>query len=70
MTNFTYLDAADYLDNEETIVAYLTEALEDLDLDIFIVDVKTVVRALGMTQLAKDRGLKWTAYVQLVRHNP
>jgi DNA-binding phage protein len=29
MTHFTSFDAADYLDNEETIAAYLTEALEE-----------------------------------------
>ncbi len=57
MTNFTHFDAADYLDNEETIAAYLTEALEDPDPDMFIVAVKTVARARGMTQLAKDSGL-------------
>lgn len=57
MTNFTQFDAADYLDNEETIAAYLTEALEDPDPDMFIVAVKTVARARGMTQLAKDSGL-------------
>ncbi len=57
MTQFTHFDAADYLDNEETIAAYLTEALEDPDPDIFIIAVKTVARARGMTQLAKDSGL-------------
>jgi probable addiction module antidote protein len=57
MTHFTHFDAADYLDNEETIAAYLTEALEDPDPDMFIIAVKTVARARGMTQLAKDSGL-------------
>ena len=57
MTNFTHFDAADYLDNEETIAAYLTDALEDPDPDMFIIAVKTVARARGMTQLAKDGGL-------------
>ena len=57
MTQFTHFDAADYLDNEETIAAYLTEALEDPDPDMFIIAVKTVARARGMTQLAKDSGL-------------
>ena len=57
MTHFTPFDAADYLDNEETIAAYLTEALEDPDPDMFIIAVKTVARARGMTQLAKDTGL-------------
>ena len=57
MTQFTHFDAADYLDNEETIAAYLTEALDDPDPDMFIIAVKTVARARGMTQLAKDSGL-------------
>ncbi len=57
MTNFTPFDVADYLDNEETIAAYLTAALEDPDPDVFLLAVKTVARARGMTQLAKDSGL-------------
>lgn len=57
MTNFTPFDVADYLDNEETIAAYLTSALEDPDPDAFLVAVKAVARARGMTQLAKDSGL-------------
>jgi probable addiction module antidote protein len=57
MSNFTPFDAADYLDNEVTIAAYLTAALEDPEPDAFLVAVKTVARARGMTQLAKDSGL-------------
>lgn len=57
MTKFTPFDAADYLDNEEMIAAYLTAALEDENPDIFLVAVKDVARARGMTQLAKDTGL-------------
>lgn len=57
MTNFTPFDTADYLNSEETITAYLTAALEDPDPDTFLAAVKTVARARGMTQLAKDSGL-------------
>ena len=57
MTKFTAFDAADYLDNEEMIAAYLTAALEDEDPDLFLVAVKDVARARGITQLAKDTGL-------------
>ena len=57
MTKFTPFDAADYLDDEETIAAYLSEALEDPDPDTFLIAVRTVARARGMTQLAKDSGL-------------
>ena len=57
MTQFTPFDAADYLDDEETIAAYLSEALEDPDPDTFLMAVRTVARARGMAQLAKDAGL-------------
>lgn len=57
MTKFTPFDAADYLDDEETIAAYLSEALEDTDPDVFLMAIRTVARARGMTQLAKDSGL-------------
>lgn len=57
MTRFTSFDAADYLDSDETIAAYLSAALEDDNPDLFLVAVKDVARARGMTQLAKDTGL-------------
>lgn len=57
MTNFTPFDVADYLDNEEAVAAYLSAALEDPDPDAFLVAVKAVARACGMTQLAKHSGL-------------
>ena len=57
MTKFTPFDAADYLDDEETIAEYLSEALEDTDPDTFLMAVRTVARARGMAQLAKDSGL-------------
>lgn len=57
MTRFTRFDAADYLDNDETIAEYLTASLEEDDPDKFLDALKTVARARGMTQLAKDTGL-------------
>jgi len=50
-------DAADYLDNDETIAEYITAALEDPNPDVFLAAVRDVARARGMTQLAKDAGL-------------
>ena len=40
-------DAADYLDDEETIAEYLTAALEDPNPDLFLVAVRDVARARG-----------------------
>ncbi|MFZ2958402.1 MAG: addiction module antidote protein [Candidatus Ozemobacteraceae bacterium] len=50
-------DAADYLDDEETIAEYITAALEDPNPDVFLTAVGDVVRARGMAKLAKDTGL-------------
>ena len=57
MTNFTSFDAADYLDSDEAVAAYLSAALDDDNPDLFLTAVKDVARARGMTQLAKDTGL-------------
>ena len=57
MTNFTPFDAADYLDSEEAVAAYLSAALDDDNPDLFLTALKDVARARGMTQLARDTGL-------------
>lgn len=57
MTKFAPFDAADYLSDEETIAEYLTAALEDPNPDVFLVAVRDVARARGMSQLAKDTGM-------------
>ena len=56
-THIAPFDAADYLDDEQTIAEYLTAALEDPDPDVFLTAVRGVARARGMAQLAKDAGL-------------
>lgn len=57
MLKLATFDAADYLDDEETIAEYLTAALEDPNPDVFLTAVRDAARARGMTQLAKDAGL-------------
>lgn len=57
MTKFTQFDAADYLDSDEAVAAYLTAALEDDNPELFLTALKDVARARGMSQLAKDAGL-------------
>lgn len=57
MTQISPFDAADYLDDEATISAYITAALEDPNPDVFLTAVRDVARARGMAQLAKDAGL-------------
>ncbi len=57
MVKTTTFDAADYLNDEETIAEYLTAALEDPNPDVFLAAVRDVARARGMAQLARDAGL-------------
>jgi probable addiction module antidote protein len=50
-------DAADYLDSEEVIAAYLNEALASDHPDLLLQAIADVAKARGMAQLAKDTGL-------------
>jgi len=50
-------DAADYLDSEEVIAAYLNAALEDTNPNVFLAAVCDVAKARGISKLAKDTGL-------------
>jgi probable addiction module antidote protein len=50
-------DAAEYLDDDETIHAYIEAALETSDPGFIAQALGTVARARGMTQIAKDAGL-------------
>ena len=53
----TAFGAAEFLDSEEAVSAYLTQALETAD-PAFIADALGVVaRAKGMKQIAEDAGL-------------
>ena len=57
MEKLLKFDAADYLDNEETIAEYLTAALEDENPDVFLIAVADVAKARGMATIAKITGL-------------
>ena len=50
-------DASDYLDSEETIAEYLTTALENPDPDAFLLAVRDVAKARGITNVAAQAGL-------------
>ena len=53
----TQFDAAEYLDDEPTIVAYLNEVLAEGDASAVITALGTVARARGMAKLARTTGL-------------
>jgi probable addiction module antidote protein len=54
---FKLFDAADYLDNEETIAEYLTAALEEPDPAVFMRAVADVAKARGIAKIARATGL-------------
>ena len=50
-------DAAEYLDDEEMVVAYLNDVLAESDPTAAIAALGTVARARGMARLARSTGL-------------
>ena len=57
MIKLSKFDAADYLDSQEMIAAYLNEALEIGDVDFIYHALETIARAKGMTDFVKDTGI-------------
>ncbi len=50
-------DAAEYLDSEEAIAEYLSAALEENDPALFLSALADVVKARGITKMAKNAGV-------------
>ena len=50
-------DAAEYLDDAESVAAYLDEAMATGDAKFIAKSLGVVARARGMTQIAKDTGM-------------
>lgn len=50
-------DAAEYLDDDETIATYLNGALDDDNQELFLMALRNVARAKGMTQLSEKTGI-------------
>jgi probable addiction module antidote protein len=57
MIKLSKFDAADHLDSQETIAAYLNEALEFRDTDFVYHALETIARAKGMTDFVEDTGI-------------
>jgi probable addiction module antidote protein len=56
-TATTAWDPAEHLDTEEDMAAYLEAALEEGDAALIAAALGDIVRAKGMTQVARDAGL-------------
>ena len=56
-SKFHLFDAAEYLDSEEAIAEYISEAMQDPNPDALLEALATVARARGMAKLAESTGL-------------
>lgn len=60
-------DAAEYLDDEQAIAAYLTAVLEENDPALLAAALGDIARARGMTEIAKASGLSREALYRALR---
>ena len=55
--NLTDFDISQYLDNKEVIAEYLTQVIEEGDMDELFLAIGNIAKAKGMSQISKDTGL-------------
>lgn len=60
-------DAAEYLETPEDIAAYISATMEDGDAALLAVVLGDIVRARGMTEIAKDAGITREALYKILR---
>ncbi len=60
-------DAAPYLENEESIAAYLTDILEANDAALLAEALGNIARARGMTEIARSAGITREALYRALR---
>ncbi|MGE4420233.1 MAG: addiction module antidote protein [Sulfurimonas sp.] len=57
MSKLTTFDISQYLDNKEVIAEYLSQVLEDGDMNELLEAIGNIAKAKGMSQIAADTGL-------------
>ena len=60
-------DAAEYLNSEEDVAAYLTTVLEENDPSLLAAALGDIARSRGMSQVAKDSGITREALYKALR---
>ena len=60
-------DAAEYLNSEADMAAYLTTVLEENDPALLAAAIGDIARARGMSQVAKDSGIAREALYKALR---
>lgn len=66
-TKITPFEAAEYLDNEKVIAAYLKEVMDTGDYELFLSALGDVAKARGMTEIARASGLSRESLYKAVR---
>jgi probable addiction module antidote protein len=69
MDDLPDFDPAQYLDNEESIAAYLTGILEENNAALLASALGDIARARGMTEIAKAAGITREALYKALRPN-
>ncbi|MES2831777.1 MAG: addiction module antidote protein [Pseudomonadota bacterium] len=67
ISELSEFDAAEYLNNEEDVAAYLTTVLEENDPALLAAAIGDIARARGMSQVAKDSGIAREALYKALR---
>lgn len=57
MTKLTTFDVSEYLDSKDMIAEYLSQVLQDGDMNELLEAIGNIAKAKGMSQIAKDTGL-------------
>ncbi len=60
-------DAAQHLNNDEDVAAYLTAVLEENDPALLAAAIGDIARSRGMSQVAKDSGITREALYKALR---
>ncbi len=55
--DLTDFDISQYLDNNEIIAEYLTQVIEEGDMDELFSAIGNIAKAKGISQISKDTGL-------------
>ena len=66
-TKVSTFDAAQYLDNEKVMAAYLKEVMETGNNELFLSALGDIAKARGMTEVAKASGLSRESLYKAVR---
>lgn len=66
-SKFRIFDAAEFLDSEEAIAAYLSAVMEENDPDLLLAALGDIARARGMAKLAEDSGLNRESLYKALR---